>query len=425
MKIEIFPSLSGDCLLVTSSNGKTLLADGGLPEAYEAFVAEPLSRLNKIDLAYVSHIDRDHIGGILRMLDHKVQWKAYRHSASVGGRRKQPAFPEPPPIDEIWHNAFLEEIGATQQVDLGAALAASANVLAGLDAAGLANAEQREIVSATQMLALSVGDAIEVNWRIGPDQLGIPLNTPAGGKLMTARLNQTVALGTLNIRVLAPTAKYLEELRDEWIAWLKKSKDYLAKLRRAHDKDASRLGPGASAGDVSMIVRDIALAAAESDVTPPNLASLVLLVEEGNKRLLLTGDAGDQSLLDDLKAAGLLDADGMMEVDVLKVPHHGADNSFSPEFVHQVRAQHYIFCGDGEHHNPEPTVVKGYLEEVRKRPLSGGRTTTFWFNWSGARATVHKPLWDEVEAMFKPGKIPANTVCKMLGARGKQLTLTI
>jgi hypothetical protein len=40
-------------------------------------------------------------------------------------------------------------------------------------------------------------------------------------------------------------------------------------------------------------------------VTPPNLASLVLLVEENRKRVLLTGDAGDESLLENLENAKL------------------------------------------------------------------------------------------------------------------------
>jgi hypothetical protein len=142
-------------------------------------------------------------------------------------------------------------------------------------------------------------------------------------------------------------------------------------------------------------------------VTPPNLASLVLLVEEDGRRLLLTGDAGDQSLLGYFKTAGLFDSDGKIEVDVLKVPHHGAHNSYSPAFAERVRAGHYVFCGDGEHHNPEPDVVGGYLDAVRAAPLGNGRDTTFWFNWSSARAIRFKALWDEIEALFERPGTPA------------------
>ena len=52
------------------------------------------------------------------------------------------------------------------------------------------------------------------------------------------------------------------------------------------------------------------------------LASLTLLVEDGTRSLLLTGAARGDPIVDGLKAAGRLDG-GSLEVDVLKVPHHG------------------------------------------------------------------------------------------------------
>ncbi|HYN46221.1 MAG TPA: hypothetical protein VES64_05980, partial [Allosphingosinicella sp.] len=189
-------------------------------------------------------------------------------------------------------------------------------------------------------------------------------------------------------------------------------------------RDAENMAAGTSPLDLASLSHEFALAI-EKDVTPPNLASLVLLVEEKRKRVLLTGDAGDESLIEYFEAAGLFGADKRLEVDVLKVPHHGAENSYSDDFADRVRAQHLIFCGDGEHHNPEPDVVKGYLRTIKARPLSGGRTTTFWFNWSGARAAEHLDLWNEVEDQFKPGAIPGTIKRKSLGKGASRLTLSL
>ena len=136
-------------------------------------------------------------------------------------------------------------------------------------------------------------------------------------------------------------------------------------------------------------------------------------------------DAGDESLLEYLAAANLLDANSRIEVDVLKAPHHGAHNSYSPEFVDRVRAQHIVFCGDGEHHNPEPDVVAGYLKAVKARPLSGARPTHFWFNWSHARAKAHLALWQEIEAMFTPAALGGAAVVRhSLGVGDKSLVVT-
>lgn len=406
MKIEIFPSGSGDCLLITSSDDKRMLVDGGLPDAYSEFIAAPLAALrdqNKvIDVAYVSHIDRDHIGGILRMLDDEMSWRVAEHLKKKGRPFKEPAAPRPPQILQIWHNAFLESVAKTQQIQLSSALSASANALTGAKAAGLGTPHAVAEAERVEMLALSVGDAIEVNWRIGDDQLGIPLDPDFGGKFMTAR-KQPIQLGSMTVQVLGPTVTELKELRTEWIEWLNTTKEsYLERLRGQHQKDIDQLRSSVSPLELARRARALA-ADIEKDVTPPNLASLVLLVEENGKRVLLTGDAGDESLMRYLKSAGLLDANGTLEVDVLKVPHHGADNSYSKAIVECVRAQHYIFCGDGDHHNPEPNVVKGYLEAIKKTPLAAGGDRMVHFNWSLERAVDHVQLWKDVEAHFTAG----------------------
>ncbi|EHS51272.1 hypothetical protein PDO_1994 [Rhizobium sp. PDO1-076] len=428
MKIEIFPSASGDCVLLTSSDDKRLLADAGLPKAFDDFIASPLAKLRTagkaIDVAYVSHIDQDHIGGMLKLLSDEVAWRAYDHAQANGGRLGKPKVPRPPEIKQLWHNAFLEDIERTEQVDLGTALASSAGVLSGLNAAALGGREAQQIASETRMLALSVGEAIEVNWRIGPDQLDIPLNPDFGGNLMTARPKTPIRLGALKITVLGPTAKELTELRKAWIVWLKKSKKRIEELRKAHQRDADAIGSDAKTLDLANLSRSIALSV-EKDVTPPNLASLVLLIEENGKRVLLTGDAGDESLLEYLKAANLLDASGKIEVDVLKVPHHGAHNSYSPKFAASVRASHLIFCGDGEHHNPEPDVVKGYIDAVKAAPLSGGRTTTVWFNWSSMRATEFQDLWDEVEGLFNASASAAKITRRSLRKTETSMTIDL
>lgn len=404
MNIEIFPSASGDCLLITSSDGRRILADAGLPEAYDEHIAAPLAELRDadetIDVAYVSHIDRDHIGGILRLLDDEVRWRAFEHGRGQGRRLREPSVPRPPAIGQIWHNAFLEDIERTEAVDIGAALSSSAGFLSGLNAA-LADPAAANLAAEVRMLSLSVGDAIEVNWRIGEDQLGIALNPDFSGGLMTSRPKEPIPVGSLAVQVLGPTASELAELRRDWIAWLRKRRKTVESLRRRHQRDLDSLGAALTPETLAGLSREFALAV-EKDVTPPNLASLVLLVQDSDgRRILLTGDAGDESLLRYLEAADLLDSEGRIDLDVLKVPHHGAHNSFSPEFVQRVRADHYIFCGDGEHDNPEHEVVAGYIKAVRSAPLGDGRKAKFWFNWSSARATRFRGHWDKLELLFE------------------------
>src|SRR5262249_41746751 len=89
------------------------------------------------------------------------------------------------------------------------------------------------------------------------------------------------------------------------------------------------------------------------DKSVPNLSSLVLLAEVKGKRMLLTGDARGDRILEGLERAGLMEKGGKIEVELLKVPHHGSDNNIDEDFFERIIAKHYVFSGNGEHGNPE------------------------------------------------------------------------
>jgi hypothetical protein len=69
--------------------------------------------------------------------------------------------------------------------------------------------------------------------------------------------------------------------------------------------------------------------------------------------MLLTGDARGDKILKGLEFTGLVKKGGTLEVDLLKVPHHGSSNNLDDDFFERVVADHYVFSGNGEHGNPE------------------------------------------------------------------------
>lgn len=92
-------------------------------------------------------------------------------------------------------------------------------------------------------------------------------------------------------------------------------------------------------------------------VTMPNIASLMFMVEEGDKTLLLTGDCQQDFIFAGLERTGFLEPDGHLHVNVLKVQHHGSENNVDADFAQRVSADHYVFCGNGEHKNPDLSVL--------------------------------------------------------------------
>jgi beta-lactamase superfamily II metal-dependent hydrolase len=94
-----------------------------------------------------------------------------------------------------------------------------------------------------------------------------------------------------------------------------------------------------------------------------NLASIVLVVAGGRKRVLLTGDARGDHIMRGLEDAGVLTG-ATAHFDVLKLPHHGSDRNVTVDFFRRLPADHYIVSGNGEHGNPELATLR-MLAEAR------------------------------------------------------------
>ncbi len=89
MKITVFHAADGDCFLVTSSAApvRRILVDGGRKASYEANTRKVLGKLrdndDKLDVICVSHIDDDHISGILRLVEDEVEWRAFEFRKTI------------------------------------------------------------------------------------------------------------------------------------------------------------------------------------------------------------------------------------------------------------------------------------------------------------------------------------------------------
>ena len=388
MKIRVFQAGKGDCLLLTGNDGTRILADGGMRADYRTHVAPVLARIRErggaLDLVYVSHIDRDHISGVLQLMDDLVAWRVFDYQRESGNQDyPEPESPRPPEVRELWHNAFHELVTANRRA-VERAIAASANALitAGDSAVRAVALEQRE-------LATSISEGIELSRRVGPEQLGIPLNRHFEGKLALVRKAATpIQLGAFTLTVIGPFARDLRHLRDEWNTWLRSNAEQLERLRERMERDVRRL----ATNDFNRLRRAVALGAGDlgdrTKVTTPNLASLMLLVEEDGRSVLLTGDGHSEDVLAGLEEAGRLDAEGKLHVDVLKVQHHGSEHNLTPEFAKLITANRYLFCANGEHANPDPRIVQAIIESrlgsqsVRSASPSANGRFTLQFNSS-------------------------------------------
>lgn len=95
IEIEVLPANEGDCILIKAVKEDIhILIDGGTAETYRNYLRARLNQLRnegkKIDLLIVTHIDNDHIGGIIELL-------------KENGTNTNPKIIR---IDNIWHNSY-------------------------------------------------------------------------------------------------------------------------------------------------------------------------------------------------------------------------------------------------------------------------------------------------------------------------------
>jgi beta-lactamase superfamily II metal-dependent hydrolase len=387
MKLSLLPAGKGDCILVTGADGRRLLVDGGVPDSYRRYVAKELAKLDKMDVVCVSHIDQDHIGGILQLMDDMVAWKVHHYQrANENPKHPVPQVPSPPKVGKIWHNAFHEQVGQNAGA-IQSVLAATATVLSGAEQANL-----RVLAQDHHELAQSVGEALRLSRRVGAGQLGVPLNPEFGGKLMLVGDDPVkIRLGGMKLTVIGPFKEDLKKLRSEWDDWLRHNKETLRDIQREARSDEGQLKASDPNRLLGPLIAQAQVLGNRTKVTTPNLASLMLLAEEQAVRVLLTGDGHGGDVIRGLEHAGKLSG-GTMHVDVLKVQHHGSENNLDQAFCKAITADHYVFSANGAHQNPDVRVVAAIIDSrlgsgAKRSPnAEASNRFTMWFN-SSSRVT--------------------------------------
>jgi hypothetical protein len=83
---------------------------------------------------------------------------------------------------------------------------------------------------------------------------------------------------------------------------------------------------------------------------------------------------------------------------VLKVQHHGSEHNIIAEFCERVIADDYVFCGNGEHENPDLDVLELVADHRSQQP---GKFR-LWFNSNSkvSRTQAGKEQMTKVEHLI-------------------------
>ncbi|MCC7131509.1 MAG: hypothetical protein IT352_02635 [Gemmatimonadales bacterium] len=333
-EITMLPAAQGDCLWIEyGSPIKRILIDGGV-HATGAVLRQRIEALpvrdRVFELGVVTHVDLDHILGMLQLL-------------------KDP--PEGLVFKDFWFNGLdhlpedptdTSTLGPRMGQEMMELLADSPAVKAWNGAFG--------------KRAVSVGSS-----KLPGSASGLPSFDVSG----------------MRLTVLGPTGARLARLRPTWEKEMARLADERTREEAGHPEDEidDETTLGGERIETLKDLRNLAEAPFSEDSSKANGSSIVLLAEHGGRRCLLAGDA----FAADVLAAATLVAGGegeeVLRVDAWKLAHHGGEKNTSPDLVRAVATERYLISTSGTRYDhPRPQTVARVLLE---RPDQGEARLVF------------------------------------------------
>jgi beta-lactamase superfamily II metal-dependent hydrolase len=301
-KIHLLPAAYGDSILIEygSSASKYILIDGGPYYNFDELVhglKRVAPELRELELLVITHIDIDHIDGIVTML-------------------KKDELPFT--VKDIWFNGF-------EQVQ---------------QASGNLGALQGEYI--TQLIS----------------DKELPHNKLFNGRPVMVEDFEalpTISLADgMTLTLLSPGKAALQKLEKEWLDQLK---HYGTNLNIAEKlAEDTRYDSAAWLGDET--IEELQDAREKADTSVPNRSSIAFIATFDDMSCLFAGDATSDNLL--LAIEPMLEAEGVdrLKLDAWKLSHHGSKKSNLEKLMEKIDCSKMLVSSNGaKYHHPNPECI--------------------------------------------------------------------
>lgn len=312
--LELLPAKDGECLWIEygdPANPHRVLIDAGRAGTHKDVLRriEAAAAPVHFELIVITHVDLDHIGGVLKLLAAKK-----------------------PPLTagDIWFNGRRH---------LGEGVPVPRGPLQG-----------EELTSILERFRLPWNEA----FRAAEASPSRAVALTADGERPTKTLP-----GGMSLTVLSPSREKLQRLVPLWDAEVRRQRE-----RGVPRFDGGASGTGAPAGRLRF--ESLVSAPFTPDESPFNGSSIALLAEFDGKRALLAADAHPDLLLEGIRSAAPA---GRLRIDAFKMPHHGSRYNISREIVEAVDCPRYLVSTDGSRFgHPDPEALARVIQYGGDRP---------------------------------------------------------
>jgi beta-lactamase superfamily II metal-dependent hydrolase len=342
-RITMLPAQDGDSLLVElgpASSPFRMLIDGGRSRAVGAIrtllAGLPPRATPLVDVLVLTHVDADHIEGLLEVLD----------TDADAGRL----------FGDVWFNGrkhMLAAKGIVLKPSVAPAAAAAPT---------------------PRVAVLSIGQGLEFSELI--DRQKLKWNAAFAGKPVMTRPDQplpvvAIAAGA-TLTVLGPPVGKLKKFEADWAkAFDAAAREAEPTLRTAAPRDK------VTAANLRALARELD----RPDTAKPNGSSIAFAIHYKGKSALFAGDAHPDDLARALKRFA---ADGKRAVfSVVKASHHGSARNNTSELMTALGAERWLISTDGSRHqHPDPEGIARIVLNAPAGELVFNYRSSFNEDWS-------------------------------------------
>lgn len=330
LKIKLLPAEYGDCMCITltGEHDINILIDGGTAKTYQKFIKQEIENIKevgqKLDLIICTHMDYDHIGGLVQILKNSEQ-------KSIGC---------------VWYNGFLQMINSKYYTQMENRFSLRDNKI--LD--DIINKGTR--YDGEQDIGINEGLALGALL----EEKQISVNSVVDGKaISTEYVKEIVKLEeNVEITVLGPSKEKIQDLESYWkkemtsrnytfrvsnrIKLMEAFEYQLEAIKMFYAEERTKVSDREELekyiGDLNEI---------DNSITNGNSISFILHYKE--EKYLFLGDA----IIDDVLLKNIESVVGHeYRFTAIKLPHHGSRYNITREFIERYKANEYYCLTNSE-----------------------------------------------------------------------------
>jgi len=317
INIELIQAAQGDCIWIEygtdADSLHRMLIDGGTQGTYKHLKKriENLSPDERhFDLLVITHIDSDHIAGILKLIENDDLGITF---------------------SDIWFNGYRH-----------------------LGESTIRGVKQAEVLS-------DYLGKPHINWNKAFH--GKSACVDKQGKFPPFELP-----GGMKLTLLSPTKKALADLKPKWKKEAEKAGLFAdEEVVNKEDIDTRPLESRSQTPSLLPDIDNLAETPFESDTSLTNGSSIAFLTEFAGKKMLFSGDAYAGILLDSIKR--YLPGCEPLYLDLFKIPHHGSEGNISKKLLERIRCSTYLISASGAYHeHPDDIAIARIIQYGGHKP---------------------------------------------------------